>query len=113
MLDNGFINTEGKRHAVTFIKGDHGAAVKPENHDALARFVLGDNSASPNPKSIEQRRCRWVVEASKFCWLIWLVLVTAVLLPIILPVLFWNVARPRWLPAVIWPPLVYVLLRTI
>lgn len=37
----GFIQVEGSRHEVFYLRGDHGAAVCKVNHPSLFRFVLG------------------------------------------------------------------------
>lgn len=116
---NGFTDHESKRHQVTFIKGRHDAAIKPENFKALASFILGDDRAVPPPTLMEDGQSGLVITASKLCWLIWLVLLLLALTPVGAPLFLWLLGDwpsqwgPWWVPALVWPPLLYAILRTI
>lgn len=68
---DGFTDDEGQQHAVTFIKGSHGAAVTRATFPAVARFVLTGED-SDNAALLVGERSNFVSILSRFCWAIWL-----------------------------------------
>jgi alpha-beta hydrolase superfamily lysophospholipase len=115
---NGFTSHEGKRLAVTFVNGGHGAALVASNFGALAQFILGDDTSQPNPKLVSNKQSGRVVIASKLCWALWLLLLSVIVAPVIFPCVlgiagYWNCPVPWWVVALVWPPLCYGILRTV
>jgi hypothetical protein len=68
---DGFTNDAGQQHAVTFIKGSHGAALTDKTFPAVARFVLTGEDRD-DPTLLVRERSPVVLALSKFCWLVWL-----------------------------------------
>jgi hypothetical protein len=51
----GFEEDHGNRNEVAYLRGDHGAAIRPENHESLARFVQGiDQRPKPDSQLAEK-----------------------------------------------------------
>ena len=94
---NGFTDSEGQRHAVTFIDGAHSAALVQGNFEVLARFALADETAAPLSKLMKDERSLLIVICSKLCPLLWALLLAAVLSFLLVPVIWFQF--PLWWPA--------------
>jgi hypothetical protein len=63
---------------VCYLRGEHGAALNPDNIPSIVEFVKGeDQRSAPAPWVCDQSAA--VLWLSRFCWLVWLVLVAAVI----------------------------------
>jgi alpha-beta hydrolase superfamily lysophospholipase len=104
---NGFIDNEGQRHQITFIKGHHSAAIVPDNFDAIGKFVLGEAEAVPPPSLIGDRQLDWVITAL-------LAIAPAAALLVLSATGYWYPHWGLWLVGLMgWPIILYAILRTI
>jgi pimeloyl-ACP methyl ester carboxylesterase len=71
---NGFRDNEGRKNAVTFVRGGHSAAIRPEIYESFVRFVIDGKSADIPKPLIAKKRSSITVWLSKFNWVIWLLL---------------------------------------
>jgi hypothetical protein len=53
------------------MKGRHGAALVAENHDAMATFALGVDSAKPPSDLVAPNQNKWTAFLSKLSPLLW------------------------------------------
>ena len=91
---NGFRDDEGKRHAVTFIKGEHNAAIAEDNYDAMIRFVIDGGLGEVPGGLLAEQRNTFVVVTSRFNWVVWIILTGIIIsLAIIIALHF----EPFWL----------------
>ena len=122
---NGFLETNGRKHMIEFADGGHGAAIVPDNFDAIARFLLGEDVPA------NEHGCGLVTGgqsslcqlANKFCWVIWLVSVLIVVAACFGSAVLhfgdhWHqdacfLAQwiPWWVPPMVGLPIVYAILR--
>ena len=87
---NGFLDNTARLHAIEFVRGRHGAALVPENMPNLARFALGEQvslAMVPN-RADAKERSGWVDFGCKFCQLVWLALLIAMIVIVTAPWLF-------------------------
>jgi hypothetical protein len=113
---NGFTDAETHAHQIIYIKGQHGAAIVPENHPALAAFILGMDEVGPPAPLRAANQVLGVVLASRLCWLVWLLLILIFTAPIYLPLALGL--SGHWHPSyafclLLWPLFLFMLLRTI
>lgn len=112
---NGFVEHEGQRYQVAFVKGMHSAALDGENFDALARFALGDVSSQPPQDLIAGEESLIVSTLSKLCLVVWLLLLAIAIGPVAALWLFggpWPLPwTPWWSTALLWVGLIYLVLR--
>jgi hypothetical protein len=72
---NGFQDDAPKKKSIpAYFKGDHGAAIQPENHTSLAHFILTGEVIKPKEELLVAQQEAWAVLLAKFCWAIWLVI---------------------------------------
>jgi predicted esterase len=57
-----------------FFKGDHGAAIQPQNHNSLANFILTGENIIPEDGILVASQNQKVVLFAKLCWLVWLLI---------------------------------------
>ena len=124
---NGFLEETGREFTIEFARGGHGAAIKRDNFDAIARFILGENVPREEHEQafLAEEQVGIFVLANKFCWFIWLVLIAVIATlcfgsavaalsdgwhPEIIGLAQWI---PWWVPPVFGPPLIYLLFRCI
>lgn len=72
---NGFLNSTGKEHAVTFISGGHGAAITEANYDAMARFVFDGTGVEIPEELHSEDQSSLVVWLSRLNWVVWVILI--------------------------------------
>ena len=86
---NGFTNGSARTHEIDYARGGHGAAIVPGNMVNLARFALGEDVTSAMVPHVagEEDRSGFVDFFSKFCVLVWLIIV-AILVVVIFGPLF-------------------------
>lgn len=77
----GFADRDPPVYEVTYIRGGHGAAVVPENFETIARFVLGDNAATPSQQLLAKGQASAAVWAGKFCMVFAVAAIAFALLP--------------------------------
>ena len=65
---------------VTYVAGSHGAGLQSEHHDAIVSYILDGEIMPPKSEDFQQTPSGKVALASKLCWLIWILIVVAVLL---------------------------------
>lgn len=111
---DGFTAHEGQRHQVVFIRGSHSAALVEANFDAIAHYVLGDIKSRPPLRLVATEQAKWLVVASKLCWIIWLFLFCVALAPVGLSYLgYWPTGAHGYTSIIAWLVFLYALLRTI
>jgi hypothetical protein len=76
---NGFRDNEGKKNAVTFVRGGHGAALRPEIYESLIRFVIDGKFVDIPESLMAKKRSSITVWLSKFNWIVWLLLASGLL----------------------------------
>ena len=70
---NGFQDDASKDSSFDqYFKGDHGAAIQPENYDSLAHFILKGDKVAPEEGLLVKQQNSLVVMLAKLCWLVWL-----------------------------------------
>lgn len=112
----GFQDNEGNKHQVAYVEGGHGAAIAPENHPSLVRYVLGID-ASPKPDAgvrLATQLAPWVSRCTCLCGFIWLLLVLLPLTASAAATYIWYGAATQgwqldglvpWLASCDWYPL--------
>jgi hypothetical protein len=81
-----------------YFRGDHGAAIQPQNHNSLATFILTGEKVAPEDGLLVNQQRAVVVMLAKLCWLVGLVIVVSL---VALGVLF------TWLLSLLSVPLVF------
>jgi predicted esterase len=112
----GFARRDPPVYQVTYVTGGHGAALDPRNFDALAAFVLGDDTARPGEALRADAQSRAVVWFGKFCLPVFVGLLLIALLPlwVFLAAYFGRIPWPGdWLPiaSTAWFVAIYVGVR--
>lgn len=60
-----------------YFRGDHGAAIQPQNHNSLATFILTGETVAPEDGLLVNQQRAVVVILAKLCWLVWLLIVVS------------------------------------
>lgn len=77
---NGFSDNDAKQNQVTFVRGGHAAALHPDVHHSLVSFVIDNKRVEPPVELIAEKRSGFVVWASRLNWLVWILLLVAIVL---------------------------------
>lgn len=84
---------------IRFVRGNHSTAVREENWDAIARFVVYDEVRQPEFPLFGKRRSNWVVLGGLAPPVIWLIMVlAAAIVGLLLVWALWG--QPEWLRTV-------------
>jgi pimeloyl-ACP methyl ester carboxylesterase len=75
---DGFSCSDPALHQLTYLRGQHGAALVEDNWEAIARFVVHGTTEIGTGCEIEPRRNRLVETLGRVPYLVWAFLVTAV-----------------------------------
>ena len=72
---NGFQDDAPKNSSFDqYFKGDHGAAIQPQNYNSLAHFILLGGRVAPEEGLLVEQQESLVVMLAKLCWLVWLLI---------------------------------------
>lgn len=74
---NGFLANSANAEEVRFVKGGHSAALQPRNHSSIAGFICGRKEPAESDIIVEAPSVV-VTMLSRFCWLVWALLVLAI-----------------------------------
>ena len=74
---NGFTQDQGNRDEVRFVNGSRSSHCDAVNRPSIINYIIRDARVDPAGKVGEQSP--WVVLFSKACWIIWLLIVAAIL----------------------------------
>jgi predicted esterase len=97
-----------------YFKGDHGAAIQPQNHNSLAHFILSGERVAPEEGLLVKHQNSLVVLLAKLCWLVWLLIfVILVSLGFLFAWLLSLLGIPLLLTLVIYIGFVLLLLYTL
>ncbi len=112
---NGFQDDAPKHSSFTrYFRGNHGAALQPQNHKSLATYILTGKTVAPGDGLLVERQDGRVVMLAKLCWLVWsLIVVVAGLLGVLITWLLSTVGIPLLLGWLIYIGLVLLLMYTL
>lgn len=118
----GFQEDRGNRNEVAYLRGGHGAGIKPENHKSLARFVLGIDQRPTPDGQLEEKIPTWLAVASSLSVFIWIIVIMIPILASAIASYAWYQYAPAsfyvayagvWVPALVVFVLVLILLSTL
>jgi predicted esterase len=104
---NGFLDNEGRRFSITYLKGGHSAAIRDELFPSMVSFLLEGRTLTVPPALDAKRQEALAVVMSKLNWLVWILLGAAALLMILAPVL---IGAPNWWALILSATLVFFLI---
>ena len=70
---NGFQDNAPKDNSFDqYFQGDHGAAIQPQNHSSLAKFILTGEKVTPEKGLLVSEQNKTIVFWAKQCWAVWI-----------------------------------------